>query len=142
MIKPLPMTTAVGHARTRCPLTEFVNLISGKWAIPVIYTLIAQSGPIRFAALQRAVAPITQKELTRHLRQFEQQGLVTRTVHPDMPPRVEYEVTDLARTLKTPLDGLAKWMLEHGGSVTNSGEDSGDRGETQDDVARRDRRAH
>ena len=123
MIKLAPKTSAVGHVRTRCPLTEFVNLISGKWAIPVIYTLIAQGGPLRFATLQRAVAPITQKELTRHLRQFEQQGLVTRTVHPDMPPRVEYEVTDLARTLKTPLDGLAGWMLEHGGSVTSSGAD-------------------
>jgi DNA-binding HxlR family transcriptional regulator len=126
-MKPLPTTAPHEEASARCPLTEFVSLISGKWAIPVIYALIAQGGPIRFAALQRAMAPITQKELTRHLRQFEEQGLVTRTVHPCMPPRVEYEVTDLGRTLKTPLDGLAIWMLEHGGSVTSSVADAGDR---------------
>ena len=109
-----------------CPLTGFVNLISGKWAIPILYRLIAHGGPIRFAELQRATAPITQKELTRHLRQFEQQGLVTRTVYPDMPPRVEYEATDLSRTLKAPLDGLAGWMLEHGGAVTSFAPNSDD----------------
>ena len=125
-MKSSPITAPHEDASARCPLTEFVNLICGKWAIPVIYALIAQSGPIRFAALQRAMAPITQKELTRHLRQFEEQGLVTRTVHPCMPPRVEYEVTDLAKTLKTPLDGLAIWMLEHGASVTGAAADAGD----------------
>lgn len=94
----------------RCPMVEFVNLVSGKWAIPIMYRLIVTDGPIRFGELQRAVAPITQKELTKQLRQFEQRGLVERTVYAEMPPRVEYRVTPLGQSLRPPLDAIADWM--------------------------------
>jgi len=102
---------------TRCPMVDFVNLISGKWAIPVLYRLIVENRPVRFGTLQRAATPVTQKELTRHLRLFEKQGLVKRTVYPEMPPRVEYEITELGRTLKPTLDSLAVWMTRHGPSI-------------------------
>lgn len=95
-------------------MVAFVNLISGKWAIPILYRLIVEDRPVRFGELQRAAAPITQKELTRHLRLFEVQGLVQRTIYPEMPPRVEYAITDLGRTLKPTLDSLAAWMGRHG----------------------------
>ena len=98
-------------------MVAFVNLISGKWAIPVLYRLIVEDRPIRFGALQRAASPITQKELTRHLKLFEQQGLVARTVYAEMPPRVDYAITDLGRTLKPTLDSLADWMRTHGETV-------------------------
>lgn len=98
-------------------MVAFVNLISGKWAIPVLYRLISENRPVRFRELQRAAVPITQKELTRHLRLFEQQGLVTRTAYPEMPPRVEYEITPLGLTLKPTLDSLAAWMRTHGDAV-------------------------
>lgn len=101
----------------RCPMVDFVNLISGKWAIPVLYRLIVENQPVRFGTLQRAATPVTQKELTRHLRLFEKQGLVKRTVYPEMPPRVEYEITELGRTLKPTLDSLAVWMTTHGPSI-------------------------
>lgn len=101
----------------RCPMVDFVNLISGKWAIPVLYRLIVENRPVRFGTLQRAATPVTQKELTRHLRLFEKQGLVKRTVYPEMPPRVEYEITELGRTLKPTLDSLAVWMTTHGPSI-------------------------
>lgn len=94
----------------RCPMVDFVNLISGKWAIPILYRLIVIDAPVRFSALQRAIAPITQKELTRQLRLFEQRGLVRRTVYAEVPPRVEYEVTALGKTLRPTLDSLAGWM--------------------------------
>ena len=55
-----------------CPMTQFVNLISGKWAIPILYRLIVINTPVRFGDLLRAAAPITQKELTKQLRLFEQ----------------------------------------------------------------------
>lgn len=106
----------------RCPMVEFVSLVSGKWAIPILYRLIVEARPVRFGELQRAVAPITQKELTRHLRMFESQGLVRRTVYPEMPPRVEYEVSDLGRTLKPTLDSLAAWMQSHGDLIQRSPE--------------------
>ncbi|MCP1107866.1 helix-turn-helix transcriptional regulator [Serratia nevei] len=96
-----------------CPMVDFVNLVSGKWAIPILYRLIVIDGPVRFSELQRAVAPIAQKELTRQLRLFEQRGLVTRRVFPEVPPRVEYQVTALGKLLRPTLDSLAEWMRRH-----------------------------
>lgn len=97
-----------------CPMVEFVHLIAGKWAIPILYRLMVIDRPIRFSDLQRSVAPITQKELTRQLRLFEQRGLVSRTVYGEVPPRVEYEITSLGKTLRNTLDSLAHWMRHHG----------------------------
>ncbi|MGO1297966.1 MAG: winged helix-turn-helix transcriptional regulator [Vibrio sp.] len=96
-----------------CPMVDFVNIVSGKWAIPILYRLIVTDETIRFGALQRAIGPITQKELTKQLRSFETQGLVNRTVYPEMPPRVEYQITSLGKTLKPTLDSLAQWMTVH-----------------------------
>jgi len=103
-----------------CPMVDFVNLISGKWAIPILYRLIVIDKPVRFSDLQRAVAPITQKELTRQLRLFEQRGLVCRTIYAEVPPRVEYQVTELGKTLRATLDSLAAWMRAHGGRLVRA----------------------
>ena len=100
-----------------CPMIQFVGLISGKWAIPILYRLIVIAGPVRFGELQRAVAPITQKELTRQLRLFEGRGLVSRTIYAEVPPRVEYTVTALGTTLRPTLEALADWMREHGSEL-------------------------
>lgn len=97
-----------------CPMTRFVNLIAGKWAIPILYRLIILNTPVRFGELLRAAAPITQKELTKQLRLFEQRGLVTRTIYPEIPPRVEYQITPLGLTLQNALSPLADWMRENG----------------------------
>lgn len=97
-----------------CPMTQFVNLISGKWAIPILYRLIILNTPVRFGELLRAAAPITQKELTKQLRLFEQRGLVTRTIYPEIPPRVEYQISDLGLTLQGALSPLAAWVSEYG----------------------------
>jgi len=104
----------------RCPMVDFVSLISGKWAIPILYRLIVSDKPMRFSDLQRAVAPITQKELTRQLRLFEQRGLVCRTIYAQVPPRVEYEVTVLGKTLRATLDSLAGWMRVYGDQLLRS----------------------
>lgn len=97
-----------------CPMTQFVNLISGKWAIPILYRLVVLNTPVRFGDLLRAAAPITQKELTKQLRLFEQRGLVSRTIYPEIPPRVEYQITELGLTLQGALSPLAAWMREYG----------------------------
>ncbi|WP_392433517.1 winged helix-turn-helix transcriptional regulator [Yersinia sp. HM-2024] len=97
----------------KCPMVQFVELIAGKWAIPILYRLIVTAAPIRFGELQRAIAPITQKELTRQLRAFELRGLVHRKIYAEVPPRVEYEITSLGKTLKPTLDSLAQWMRDH-----------------------------
>ena len=101
-----------------CPMTSFVGLISGKWAIPILYRLIVLNTPVRFGELLRAVAPITQKELTKQLRQFEQRGLVSRRVYPEIPPRVEYQITELGLTLQSALSPLADWMRAYGHRLT------------------------
>lgn len=120
LLKEMSQISSIVHPTDTdegCPMVAFVNLISGKWAIPILYRLIVEDRPVRFGELLRAAAPITQKELTRHLRLFEGQGLVTRNVYPEMPPRVEYTITTLGRTLKPTLDSLATWMRTHGATI-------------------------
>ncbi|WP_145535810.1 winged helix-turn-helix transcriptional regulator [Yersinia thracica] len=104
----------------KCPMVQFVELIAGKWAIPILYRLMVTAGPIRFGELQRAIAPITQKELTRQLRAFEQRGLVHRTIYAEVPPRVEYEISSLGKTLKPTLDSLAQWMRDNHRELNNN----------------------
>ncbi|WP_297199042.1 helix-turn-helix domain-containing protein [uncultured Pluralibacter sp.] len=100
-----------------CPMRDFVGLIAGKWAIPILYRLIVINGPVRFSELLRAVSPVTQKELTRQLRLFEQRGLVSRQVFAEVPPRVEYQITPLGLTLGDALGALADWMREYGSAL-------------------------
>lgn len=97
-----------------CPMTDFVNLIAGKWAIPILYRLIVLNAPVRFGELQRAVSPIAQKELTRQLRLFEQRGLVSRQVYAEIPPKVEYQITELGLSMRDALQPLAEWMRQYG----------------------------
>jgi DNA-binding HxlR family transcriptional regulator len=70
--------------------------------------------PLRFGELQRSVSGITQKELTRHLREFEKLDLLTRKIYPEVPPRVEYRITDYGKTLQVPLAELARWSMTYG----------------------------
>ncbi|MBH1856619.1 helix-turn-helix transcriptional regulator [Stenotrophomonas maltophilia] len=101
-------------------MVSFVNLVSGKWAIPILYRLIVIGEAVRFSELQRAVAPITQKELTRQLRLFEQRNLVRRKVYAEVPPRVEYQITELGESLRPTLDSLADWMRSHGNQLVSA----------------------
>jgi len=118
MVRTSSQTTSSFHKPSslqtvRCPMVDFVGLVSGKWAIPILYRLIVTGRPIRFGELQKAVAPITQRELTRQLRSFEEKGLVDRKVYAEVPPRVEYTVTALGKSLQVPLKALAVWMEKH-----------------------------
>ncbi|MEO8308458.1 MAG: helix-turn-helix domain-containing protein [Pseudomonadota bacterium] len=92
---------------------KLLELLSGRWAFPVLYQLLLAKGPIRFGRLQRGVGRVTQKELTKTLRTFEERGLVTRHVYAEVPPRVEYQLTTLGASLKAPLCGLARWAEAH-----------------------------
>lgn len=97
-----------------CPLTGFVHLVAGKWAIPVLYRLITTDDPVRFRELLRRASPVTQKELTKCLRLLESRGLVTREVFAEVPARVEYRPTLAARELMGALEGIAVWMRTYG----------------------------
>jgi DNA-binding HxlR family transcriptional regulator len=97
-----------------CPISRALNLIAAKWTVPIIYHLHRAGSPVRFRQLQRLIPPITQKELTRRLRELERLGLVHRQVFAEVPPRVEYRLTETGRTLEAPLKALADWVERHG----------------------------
>lgn len=92
-------------------IRDLLNRIGDKWSLLVIVTL--QYGRLRFSELQRHIPGVSQRMLTLTLRHLERDGLVTRTVHAEVPPRVEYDLTVVGRTLIEPSIALANWAIEH-----------------------------
>jgi DNA-binding HxlR family transcriptional regulator len=95
----------------QCPTRMVLDLIADKWTTLVIYLL--GSGTKRYGILQREIGGISQKMLTQTLRKLEEDGLVRRTVYPEVPPRTEYALTELGTTLKEPLGALCQWAVAH-----------------------------
>ena len=90
-----------------CPVEATLELIGGKWKGIVLYHLL--DGKLRFSELKKQIPCVTQRMLTKQLRELESDGLVKRTVHAEVPPRVEYELTKEGKTLKSILHSLKKW---------------------------------
>ncbi|MGI6230534.1 MAG: winged helix-turn-helix transcriptional regulator [Tractidigestivibacter sp.] len=90
-----------------CPVETTLTLISNRWRVLILRDLM--DGPRRFTQLKRSIGGISQKVLTQNLRAMEADGILTRTVFPEVPPHVEYELTDLGRSLKPILDALKDW---------------------------------
>lgn len=101
-----------------CPIRNILARISDKWSLLVIFTL-DKSGKsaIRFKELQREIPDISQKMLTVTLRTLEEDGYVTRTVYPEVPPRVEYALTARAQSLLPHINALIAWALENRDSI-------------------------
>lgn len=95
----------------QCPSRLVLDRIADKWTALIIQILAR--GTMRYAALQREIGGISQKMLTQTLRSLERDGLVQRTVHPVVPPKVEYSLTRLGRTLIEPLHALCRWSERH-----------------------------
>ena len=94
-------------------MTRLMGAISSKWAMPVLYNLLLAEQPMRFGELRSAIGPITQRELSRTLKHFEGLGVVNRKSYPEMPPRVEYSLTALGRSLREPILSLGQWAQDH-----------------------------
>ncbi len=90
-----------------CPIRQTLDHISDKWTTLIIGVL--ESGPKRFSDIQRNIGGISQKMLTQTLRRLERNGLVSRTVYAEVPPRVEYELTPLGKTICEPLQAIINW---------------------------------
>jgi len=90
-----------------CPTRQVVNRIGDRWSLLVLYAL--EGGTLRFAELRRAVEGVTQKMLTQTLRLLERDGLVRREVFAAVPPRVEYSLTPLGRSLSVRIAGIREW---------------------------------
>jgi DNA-binding HxlR family transcriptional regulator len=100
------------HASPDCQaVTETLARIGDKWTVMVIGSL--SQGPLRYSQVKRAVNGISQRMLTLTLKGLEQDGLVSRTVYPTIPPRVDYELTDLGQKLTVPLGSIYDWAKKH-----------------------------
>jgi len=98
-----------------CELRDLLDRLADKWSLLVV-ELLGQ-GPHRFTELRREIEGISQRMLTRTLRQLERDGLVHREVHPVVPPRVDYELTPLGGTLLAAVEPLVAWTREHRGEI-------------------------
>ncbi|MFF7445396.1 MULTISPECIES: winged helix-turn-helix transcriptional regulator [unclassified Streptomyces] len=95
-----------------CPIGPVVDIVFSRWTTPILWSLHTH-GRQRFVELERRIAKITPKVLTQRLRQLERDGLVVRTYHPEVPPRVEYEISELGRSLAPLFAHLAEWSADH-----------------------------
>ena len=111
----LPMARTP-HARfdcaAGCPVEATLNLIGGKWKGVILYHLLTGK-VLRFNALKRMLPNITQRMLTNQLRELEHDGLVARTIYPEVPPRVEYRLTEHGQTLEPVIAALKAWGDGH-----------------------------
>lgn len=103
-----------------CPTRRLLDRIGDRWTVLVVGIL--GQGDARFSELRRRIEGVSQKMLTQTLRGLERDGLVRRTVYPEVPVRVEYALTEAGRTLLEPLRALQEWSIEHLGDVSASQE--------------------
>jgi DNA-binding HxlR family transcriptional regulator len=101
-----------------CPTRRLLDRIGDRWTVLVVITLA--EGPLRFSQITRRIDGISQKMLTQTLRNLERDGLVTRTIHAEVPPRVEYELTEAGLSLREPLEALTAWAIAHMGDVLDA----------------------
>lgn len=93
-----------------CPITPVIYIVFSRWTTPILWTLHHQ-GPLRFGELERRIVTTTPKVLTERSRQLERDGMVTRTYHAEVPPRVVYAITDLGRSLAPLFAALNEWSV-------------------------------
>ncbi|MFI6009267.1 winged helix-turn-helix transcriptional regulator [Streptomyces sp. NPDC051243] len=96
-----------------CPIAPVVDIVFSRWTTPILWAL-HEYGRQRFVELERRIATITPKVLTQRLRQLERDGLVVRTYYPEVPPRVEYEISELGRSLAPLFAALSEWSVNLG----------------------------
>jgi DNA-binding HxlR family transcriptional regulator len=96
-----------------CPVRTVLEVFANKWTVLVMVNLHRREGPVRFNELRRALDGVTQKMLTQTLRMLEREGLISRTVYPTVPPRVEYALTKLGLDAGQLLGSIGKWSEEN-----------------------------
>lgn len=101
-----------GQAIARCPIRNVLARVGDKWSLLVMLVL-KDERVMRFGALQQRLTDISQKSLSQTLRTLEEDGFVHRTVYPEVPPRVEYALTERALSFLVPAESLVQWASEH-----------------------------
>jgi DNA-binding HxlR family transcriptional regulator len=106
------METDLVHVYPKdCPSRTVIDVLANKWSLYVLGVLQGHDGPLRFTEVRRRIEGVTQKSLTHALRNLERDGLISRTVYPTIPPRVEYALTDLGTEVSTLTTAIADWSL-------------------------------
>jgi DNA-binding HxlR family transcriptional regulator len=101
-----------------CPVFLTLQLVAHKWSVRILRILLQTPGnTLRFGQLRKRLDGITQRELTRHLREFEKAGIVERTVYPEVPPRVEYRLTRAGHSLLKPIEEISIWAEKNAAFV-------------------------
>jgi len=115
--------TERGIKLTACASHDLVIRLGDKWTILVLALLsVAPGGRLRFSEIKYGVAGISQRMLTVTLRSLERDGLVVRHVHPEVPPRVEYELSAIGHSMQAPMKAFAGWLGEHGPAMAQARE--------------------
>ena len=101
-----------------CPVFLTLQLVAHKWSVRILQVVLqAPASMLRFSHLRKELDGITQRELTRHLREFEQAGIVERTVYAEVPPRVEYRLTKTGHSLLKPIGEISVWAEKNAAFV-------------------------
>lgn len=112
------------HPTGNCPIRDILCRLGDKWSMLVMITLNT-NGTMRFSDIQKTISDISQRMLTVTLRTLETDGLVSRTVYAEVPPRVEYQLTETGQTLMPHIKNLVGWALEHMTVIFESREKAG-----------------
>ena len=104
-----------------CPIRDVLDRIGDQWSLLVLEAL--ETGTMRFNELMRAIGDISKQMLSRTLRRLEKDGFVRRTIYAEVPPRVEYDLTDLGRSFLGPMQQLVRWADEHHKAIVLSRRD-------------------
>ncbi|MBO0719884.1 MAG: helix-turn-helix transcriptional regulator [Blastocatellia bacterium] len=102
----------------QCPAETTLRVIGGRWKIPILFHLF--QGVKRFSELRHAIGGISQKVLTQQLRELERYGVILRKVYPQVPPRVEYSLTEIGESLKPLIDEMCQWGIKFDKGVFNT----------------------
>jgi len=103
---------------TVCPVAFTSRILGGKWKARIIWALI-RNEPLRFSEIRRACPPVSDRILSKELRELEGCGLISRREYPVIPPKTEYRLTVLGRTLRPVMAAMADWGTEHRSTITN-----------------------
>ncbi|WP_418829841.1 winged helix-turn-helix transcriptional regulator [Phocaeicola sp.] len=104
------------HHVNVCPIRDIISRISSKWTMLVLVTLHS-NGTMRFNDIQKSIGEVSQRMLTVTLRSLEADGLIHRKVYPEVPPRVEYKLSERGESLMPLLQSLIDWALEHADAI-------------------------
>lgn len=99
------------HTAEECPITATIDVIGGKWKPPIIWLLL--KGPMRFGELHKTIPGMALKVLSRQLKELEADGIVVRTAYPEVPPRVEYALSEKGETLRAVMFMLSDWSRKN-----------------------------